>query len=99
MPFKITVHNEVKDSTVELVQVFGTLEVAYRAAMAEVTSFIHAHWDVSPGNGNADGPQNNSRFKIYIERTPGKSEIELRYDYPIPGDQETNSIIWRIAEI
>jgi hypothetical protein len=77
----------------------ATGEIAFRASMANCVAFIINHWDSFPGDGTEDGPQDNGRFKIYIERRPGRAEVELRYDYPDAGDRTTNQIYWRVAEI
>ena len=77
----------------------ATGEIAFRAGMLNAINFITNHWDANLGVGDIDGPEDDGRFKIYIERRPGKAEIEMRYDYTGLTERETNSIYWRIAEI
>jgi len=101
MAFKI----ERTNSRLEQVDIaapnFSTGEAAFRAAMDNVTKFITDHWDAEGGVANRNGPMNNLKFKIYINRRPGVAEINLRYDYLFgaPEVHETNNIFWRIIEI
>ena len=60
--------------------------------------FITDKWGAG-GGSDEDGPADDGRFKIYIERRPGRSEIELRYDFGAGIDRETNSIYWRVLEV
>ncbi len=99
MPFKIHRINDDKGTTDIAPPEYATGEGAFRAAMDNVTQFITDHWDAAPGDGDIDGPPNNNRFKIYINRRPGGAEIEMRYDYVVAPDNFTNSIYWRIVSI
>lgn len=98
MPFQIDRFNQVKNETITAPAQYNTGEEAFRAAMQNVTTYITDHWD-NAGVGNSDGPDDGGRFKIYIERRPGRAEVELRWDYPIVDDRETNSIFWLIKLI
>ena len=99
MPFRIRRRNEKRNQTVRPPQQYPTRQAAFDAAMDNVIAFIKAHWQAG-GTPGPDGPAADTKFKILIERRAGRGmQIELRYDYPIPGDQETNSVYWRIIEI
>ena len=101
MAFKVERYNTKLDQTDLAAPEFTTGEQAFRAAMGNVTNFITGHWDAEGGVGNRNGPMNDLKFKIYINRRPGFAELNLRYDYPFgsPEDHETNNIFWRIIEV
>ena len=101
MAFKIERTNTKLAQVDIAAQNFSTGEAAFRAAMDNVTKFITDHWDAEGGVGNRNGPMNDLKFKIYINRSPGSAVINLRYDYPFgsPSDHETNNIFWRIIEV
>ena len=97
MPFEIHRRNEVKNENQVGGAQYATGELAFRAAMGNVTTYITDHWDSNPGITDLDGPGDNTKFKIYIERRPGQAEIELRFD--IPTVDQTNSIYWRVVSV
>jgi len=99
MAFQIKRRNEANDTTITAPTIYTTGEEAFRAAMDNVMTFIMNYWDTALPPG-PNGPANDNRFKIYIERRPSMAEVELRYDYPDPPlNQQTNSIYWRIVVV
>lgn len=104
MPFKIHRINTDKGTTDIAAPQFATGEQALRAAMENAVQFIASHWDLDQG-ATKDGPADNKRFKLYVERSPGFAELELRYDYndstePDPTQRDkTNHIFWKIVQV
>ncbi len=103
MVWKISRENIDKGETVVAAPDFATGELAFRAAMGNVTDFITSHWDTATGN-TVDGPGDDARFKTYIHRSTLPVLIELRYDWldlaqPIEDQPRTNSVIWSISEV
>ncbi len=105
MTFKIKKINYNQDTRTDVVTGIVSRQEAYTQALDLMTAFIMAHWSAAPGDGDSAGPTNRGKFKIYVDRRPKRfglrpafNEIELRYDYPVDGEQETNSIFWRIIE-
>lgn len=102
MAFKIQRDNSDKGESVVMPATFPSVELAIRAAMREAMDFSTAHWDVRVG-GNQDGPADDTRFKIYVDRRIAPHEISLRYDWvdatqPVGEQDRTNDIVWRIVQ-
>jgi len=101
MAFKVERENTRLQDIQVGAQNYNTGEQAFRAAMGNMTKFITDHWDAANGIANRDGPMNDAKFKVYVNRRPGTAEINLRYDYGFgsPEVWETNNIFWRILEV
>lgn len=97
MTWGVQRQNVAADEIVTSPESYPSAEAAFRAAMESAVSDVIEHWDAG-AIPNIDGPADSGRFKIYIDRRPGRAEVELRYDYPDMWDQETNSIFWRVVE-
>ncbi len=103
MPFKIERNNSDKDEIIVMSPTFPSVELAIRAAMREAMDFSTAHWDMGVGS-NQDGPADNTRFKIYVDRRVTPQEVNLRYDWvdatqPIAEQDRTNDIVWQIVQV
>ena len=98
MAWKIRRVNNEAGTSVVAPQTYPDAETAFRAAMSNVVSYITNHWDSGTGAGD-QGPGNNHRFKIYIDRRTGQARVVLRYDHPSGTDAETNDIVWQVANL
>lgn len=98
MAWKISRTNDATGVTQVANPNYNSGEGAFRNAMANAVDYVTAHWDGGTG-ADEEGPADDKRFKIYVERRIGGAEVELRYDYKNGAENLTNSIYWRILEV
>ena len=103
MAWQVTRENVDKSETITAAQQFGTFEAAFRASMGQVMTFITGHWDASSG-ADVDGPADDAKFKMYIDRRDPVPHIRLTYMWvdstqPVGQQGRGNEVIYTFIEV